>query len=110
MSIVDRLVHAWDAFKGRDPTEVPKDLGYSYLSRPDRARFSGGNEGTLIAAVLNKIAMDCATIKLEHCRLDEQDKYLETIDSSLNECLQVSANIKNIERVQNWCLENNMKK
>lgn len=93
MSIVDRLVHAWDAFKGRDPTEVPKDLGYSYSTRPDRARYTGGNERTIIAAVLNKIAMDCATIKLEHCRLDEQDKYLETLDTSLNECLQVSANI-----------------
>ena len=93
MSIVDRLVHAWDAFKGRDPTDVPKDLGISYSTRPDRPRYTGGNERTIIAAVLNKIAMDCASIRLEHCRLDDQDRYLETMDTSLNECLAVSANI-----------------
>lgn len=93
MSIVDRLVHAWDAFKGRDPTSIPKDLGVSYSTRPDRPRYTCGNERTIIAAVLNKIAMDCATIRLEHCRLDEQGRYLETIKSSLNDCLTVSANI-----------------
>ena len=93
MSIVDRLVHAWDAFKGRDPTNVPKDLGYSYSNRPDRSRYTSGNERTIVAAVLNKIAMDCASIRLEHCKLDEQERYLETIESSLNDCLTTSANI-----------------
>ena len=93
MSIVDRLVHAWDAFKGRDPTNVPKNLGYGYSVRPDRPRYTSGNERTIIAAVLNKIAMDCASIRLEHCRLDDQNRYMETISSSLNDCLTVSANI-----------------
>lgn len=93
MSIVDKLVHAWDAFKGRDPTNVPKDLGYGYSIRPDRPRYTSGNERTIIASVLNKIAMDCASIRLEHCKLDDQERYMDTIDSSLNECLTVSANI-----------------
>lgn len=93
MSIIDKLVHAWDAFKGRDPTNVPKDLGYGYSTRPDRPRYTSGNERTIIASVLNKIAMDCASIRLEHCKLDDQERYMDTIDSSLNECLTVSANI-----------------
>lgn len=93
MGVLDFLVHAWDAFKGRDPTSVPKDIGYSSYSRPDRQRYTRGNERTIVASVLNKIAVDCATIRLEHVRLDDQDKYIETIDSSLNECLNVSANI-----------------
>ena len=93
MGVLDFLVHAWDAFKGRDPTSVPKDIGYSSYSRPDRQRYTRGNERTIVASVLNKIAVDCATIRLEHVRLDDQEKYVETIDSSLNECLKVSANI-----------------
>lgn len=93
MGVLDFLVHAWDAFKGRDPTSVPKDIGYSSYSRPDRQRYTRGNERTIVASVLNKIAVDCATIRLEHVRLDDQDKYIETIDSSLNECLKVSANV-----------------
>ena len=93
MGVLDFLIHAWDAFKGRDPTSVPKDIGYSSYSRPDRQRYTRGNERTIVASVLNKIAVDCATIRLEHVRLDEQNKYIETIDSSLNECLKVSANI-----------------
>lgn len=93
MGVLDFLVHAWDAFKGRDPTSVPKNIGYSSYSRPDRQRYTRGNERTIVASVLNKIAVDCATIRLEHVRLDDQEKYVETIDSSLNECLKVSANI-----------------
>lgn len=93
MSIVDKLVHAWDLFKGRDPTQVPRDLGYASSDRPDRPRYNIGNERTIVAAVLTRIAMDCSSIRLEHVRLDDQGKYLETIKSSLNEVLTVSANI-----------------
>ena len=93
MSIVDRLVHAWDLFKGRDPTQVPKDLGYASSDRPDRPRYNVGNERTIVAAVLTRIAMDASSIRLEHVRLDAEGKYVETIKSSLNEVLTVSANI-----------------
>ena len=95
MGIVDRLIHAWDAFKGRDPTGIPKevDIGYGSYSRPDRARYTRGNERTMVAAVLNRIALDCAAIGIEHVRLDDQKRFLEDINSSLNECLTVSANI-----------------
>lgn len=95
MGIVDRLIHAWDAFKGRDPTGIPKevDIGYGSYSRPDRPRYTRGNERTMVAAVLNRIALDCAAIGIEHVRLDDQKRFLEDINSSLNECLTVSANI-----------------
>ena len=93
MGVIDRLVHAWDAFKGRDPTNVPQNIGYSSYTRPDRPRFMRGNERSIVAAVLNRIAMDCASIRLEHVRLDDDGKYIETIKSSLNDCLKVSANI-----------------
>ena len=91
MGLTDRLKHAWDAFRNRDPTTVDYGLGYSY--RPDRIRFTRGNERSILTAVLNRIAMDAAAIDIQHVRLDENGRYKETIDSGLNQCLNIEANI-----------------
>ncbi len=93
MGLGDRLQHAWNAFfNNRDPTSYYHTNDVSYY-RPDRVRFSGGNERTIITSIYNRIAMDAAAIDIEHVRLDEDDRFIETIKSGLNNCLTVEANL-----------------
>lgn len=88
----DRLQHAWNAFMNKDPT--PRyDRGISYSNRPDRIRFTRGNERTIVTSVYNRISLDCAAINIKHIKLDERERYSETIQSGLNNCLMVEANI-----------------
>lgn len=91
MKFTDRLQHAWNAFMNRDPTMF-HDIGSSYYYRPDRTRLTRGNEKTIVNSIINRISMDCAAIDINHCRLDDNGRYLETISSGLNECLTLSAN------------------
>ena len=91
MSLTDRLQHAWNAFLNRSPT--PSYGEYSYSYRPDRIRFSRGNERSIVTSVYNRIALDAATIDIKHIRLDENGRYVSTIESGLNNCLSIEANI-----------------
>lgn len=93
MALMDRLKHAWNTFKNKDPTQVNWNIGPSYGYRPDRMRYTRGNERSIVTAVYNRIAMDVAAEDLKHIRLDENDRYKETIDSGLNNCLSVEANL-----------------
>lgn len=88
----NRVRNAWNAFTGRDPTSV-YNHGQSSSIRPDRPRLSRGNERSIVTAVLNRIAMDCSTISIQHVRLDENDRFVEEIDSRLDNCLTVEANV-----------------
>lgn len=90
-----RLQHAWNAFMNKDPTGYHShhDLGYLSSHRPDRVRLSRGNERTIITAIYNRFGTDCAAVTIEHVRLDNNDRYVETINSGLNTCLNVEANI-----------------
>jgi len=93
-SIVDRFKHAWNAFRSADRfVPNPDTGGISYTYRPDRPRLSRGNERSIVTSVLNRIAMDAAALAVKHVRLDEEGRYKETINSGLNECLNLSANI-----------------
>lgn len=94
MSITDRMKHAFNAFMNRDPTAYyNRNLGSSYSIRPDRPRLSRGNERSIITAIFNRIAMDVAAIDIMHCRLDENNRFIEKIDSGLNNCLNLEANV-----------------
>ena len=95
MGLNDRLQHAWDAFMNKDPTTymTPNDYGTSYSYRPDRVRLSRGNEKSIVSSVYNRIALDAAAIRVEHIRTDDNERYMETIDSTLNNCLTMEANI-----------------
>lgn len=88
-----RLKTAWNAFRNRDPTMFYKEPGMSYTYRPDRVRFSGGNERSIVTSVYNRIAMDVAAIDIKHCRLDDNGRYIKDMDSELNNCLTLEANI-----------------
>ena len=92
-TIGSRLKNAWNAFLNRDPTYVYKDSGYSSYYRPDRVRFSRGNEKSLVTSIYNRIAIDVASVKIQHVRLDDNGRYKEEIDSGLNSCFNLEANI-----------------
>lgn len=93
MGLTDRLAHAWNAFMGRDAPKTRSTI-YAYGSsyRPDRARYSRGNERSVVSSIISRIAIDAAQADIRHVRLDENGRYKEEIDSGLNYCLNVSAN------------------
>lgn len=93
MGLINRLQHGWNAFMNRDPTSDYQPGTITYAYKPDRVRFSGGNEKTIVTSIYNRIAIDAASIDIKHVRLDENDRYKETIDSGLNTCLNIEANL-----------------
>lgn len=93
LNIGSRLKRAWNAFTNRDPTGGYKSVGPGYSLSPSRPRLSRGNEKSIVNAVLTRIAMDAAAIDIKHSRLDKNGRYLEDIDSPLNDCFNLSANI-----------------
>lgn len=93
-SFGSRLRHAWNAFtSNKDPTRAYMNIGNGYGYRPDRPRFSMGNERSIVTSVFNRIALDVAAIDIKHVRLDKNGRFLETIDSALNNCLSLEANL-----------------
>lgn len=95
-----RIKNAWNAFRSRDQTSnrVRQDYGIGYSRKPDRPRLSLGNERTIIASLYNRISIDAASIDLRHVRTDQNGRYIETINSGLNECLTLSPNLDQIAR------------
>ena len=94
-----RLKHAWSVLtNNRDPTAYNPDLGASYYYRPDRPRITRGNERTMMSSLFNRIAMDVAAIDIQHCKTDDNDRFVEIIDSKLNQCLTLEANIDQTHR------------
>lgn len=94
MKFGERLQHAWNAFFNKDPTVKREDYGMGYSYRPDRPKFTTrGSDRSIVTSVYNRIALDVAALDIKHCRLDEDDRYVEDMDSHLNRCLTVEANI-----------------
>lgn len=93
LSLGSRLKHAWSVFMNRDPTQHYQNTGTGYSYRPDRVRFTRGNEKSIVTSVYNRIAMDVAAINIQHIRQDENGRFLSVIKSDLNTCLSVEANL-----------------
>ena len=94
MGFIDRLQHGWNAFvNNRSPTTHYSYIGPGNSRRPDRPRFSRGNERSIVTAIFNRIALDVAAIDIMHCRLDEENRFTEIIESRLHNCLTLDANI-----------------
>lgn len=93
-SLGTRLRHAWNAFTNKDPTNYGALTygGTGSFYRPDRPRFSRGNERSIITSIYNRIAMDVASLTINHVRLDENGRFNSIIDSNLNRCLTLNAN------------------
>ena len=93
-SIGERFRRSWNAFMGRDPTTYYNRYDYSSSVRPDRKVLSGTNAKSIVASIYNKIAVDCSQIDIRHVRLNERfGAYKETLNTSLNECLSLNANL-----------------
>ena len=103
LTFSSRVKHAFNAFLNKDPT---KDLTNNYNNysgggsyyRPDRTRLSRGNERSIITSIINRIALDVASIDIKHCRVDEEDRFKEIIRSKLNTCLTLESNIDQTSR------------
>ncbi len=93
-----RLRHAWNAFRNRDPTEQFRDVGPGYYYRPDRVRLTRGNERSIVTSIYNRIAIDVASVDIKHCRLDDSERIVSEIDSGLNSCLKLEANLDQTAR------------
>lgn len=97
----ERIKHGWNAFLGREKEEkiiTRQDVGPVFYSRPDRTRLHFGSERTILAGIFTRIAIDVSSVKMEHVRLDEEDRLVEIIDSGLNYCLNTEANIDQAAR------------
>ena len=104
-SIMQRLQHAWNAFRNnRDPTDylgatypstpASVTVGYASSSRPDRVRLTRGKERSIVTAIYNRIAVDTAAVRIQHVRVNENGRYVETMKKSgVNNCLTLDANI-----------------
>lgn len=94
MGFIDRTRRAWNAFMNRDPTyPTYAEIGGGYSNRPDRVRLHPGNEQTIISSIYTRIAIDVSQTTIVHARMDENGRYVETLDSGLNRCLTFEANI-----------------
>ena len=99
-TIGSRLKHAWNAFTNKDPTPYYSSYsGGSSSYRPDRPRLHGGNERSIVTSVYNRIAMDAAAVSIRHIRTDDNNQFLETINSGLNTCFNLEANIDQTGRL-----------
>lgn len=93
MGIIDRFRHGWNAFvNNRDPT-VYREIGVSSSYRPDRPRLTRGNERSIVTAITNRIALDVVEVAIQHCKLDKDGRFEDVINSPLNNCLNLEANI-----------------
>ena len=93
-SFVERLQHGWNAFVNADASKnYYRDYGMEYGFRNDRMQFSRGNKQSIVSSIYNQISIDCAAIPIIHARVDENGRFVEKIDSGLNNCLSIEANI-----------------
>lgn len=88
-----RLKHAWNAFRNRDPSRDYRDIGNTSYYRPDRPRFTRGNERSIVTSIFNQLAMDASAISIQHVQLDKDGRFLRVRESGLHNCLTLEANI-----------------
>ena len=98
ISMGNRLQHSWNAFFNKDPTgnqwaPTNKSIGPGYYTRPDRTRFSGTTNASIVSSLYNRLGVDVSAVNISHVLLDSNGKYLEDIDDSLNYALTQEANI-----------------
>lgn len=95
MAILDRLKNAWNTFANEDKalTKAPEYLGPVASFKPDRSRMTYTNERSLVSSIYTRLSMDVSDVELRHIRVDENEQFIENIDSGMNECFNVEANL-----------------
>lgn len=99
MDLLERIQHGWNAFMNRDPTRTygyHEPYGHSYAAH--RTVRMPGTEQSILTSMFNRIAVDVASLTIVHCKIDEEGRYLETINSGLNDCLTHESNIDQAAR------------
>lgn len=91
-SIGSRFKRGWNAFMNRDPVQMYQSIGSGSYRKPDRPRMMIGNERSIIASINNRIALDAASVTIQHVKLDDDGRFSSIIDSGLNSCLNLAAN------------------
>lgn len=91
------MKRAFNVFVGNERA-VYEDVGAGYSSRPDRPRLSRGNERTIMTSILNRIALDVSAVEIKHVVADDNGRYKSVVESSLNRCLTLEANIDQTAR------------
>jgi hypothetical protein len=97
MTIMGRLKHAWNVFFNVDSPE-PFESVTSYGTRPDRTRLRFTNEKSIVSSIYTRIAIDVSDLKIKHVKLDDKDRFESVVNSGLNECLNLEANIDQAAR------------
>jgi hypothetical protein len=93
------LIHAWNVFINQDIRDKARPYAEPrYGARPDRVRYRIPNERSIISSIYTRLSIDIASVDVRHVRLDDQKRYLEDIDSGLNNCLTIEANIDQAAR------------
>ena len=92
-SFGSRFRNAWNVFFNKDPTINYREVGTTYTYRPDRPRLTRGNEQSIVTAIYNRIAIDASAITIKHVKLDENDRFISVMDSQMNKCFTLSANM-----------------
>lgn len=93
---VEQIAHSWNVFQNKEPTKTynyTDHVGRGMMYRPDKPYLTKTNEGSIISSIMNRIALDVSMLTIRHVKVDENGMYLEDIDSELNECLKIQANI-----------------
>ena len=98
ISIGSRIKNAWNAFRNKEIPNYRARTDNGYYTRPDRVRLTGGRERSILTAVLNRIAMDVASIDVVHCKIDENGRFMGKVDSRLNDCLSTETNLDQTPR------------
>ena len=97
MGFGSRLAHAWNVFRSHEPNAEPvanyHEYGVAHGFRPDRTYLRVANDRSLIGTIYTQIAVDVASISIRHVKHDENDRFLDVIESSINERLTLRANI-----------------
>lgn len=91
-SLIERFQKGWNAFLSREPTRTYTDIGGGYSYRPDKIRRFVGTEKSILNSIQTRIAVDVAAVTIQHVRVDEDRRFVEVINSGLNEALNVEAN------------------
>lgn len=104
--LTDRLKHAWNVFNDRTVLETRSSQGLSPFgeivntgSRPDRLRMRISNERSIIASIYTRIAIDFASVSIRHVKLDDNERFQSVVNSGLNDCLKVEANLDQAGRM-----------
>lgn len=97
MGLLDKLAHGWNAFTSGGTTsrfDAWSNVGASYgNTRPDRLRMRGGSGKDIIGSIYTRLGIDVAAVELQHVKVDQNGRFKETVDSYLNECLTLEANV-----------------